>query len=115
MNDKPSGFFVGTEMPTAGWWEALWPDPAGVLVKMGLKSDMDVILMVCIITGMKKLCSSEPSAQLSELHIIGIRRAYVLSIDDVHVHGETPIMRGIRTVAAPGNFTDLERIRLLQR
>ncbi len=43
MNDKPSGFFVGTEMPTAGWWEALWPDPAAVLVKVGLKSDMDVI------------------------------------------------------------------------
>jgi hypothetical protein len=69
---------------------------------------MHVILMVYIITGMKKLCSSEPSAQLDQLHIIGIRRAYVLSIDDVHVHGETPIMAGIRTVAAAGNFTDLE-------
>src|SRR5215467_2216253 len=43
MNDRPPGFFEGTEMPTAGWWEALWPDPAGVLVKMGLKSHMDVI------------------------------------------------------------------------
>src|SRR5438445_316982 len=21
-------------MPTAGWWEALWPDPAGVLTEM---------------------------------------------------------------------------------
>jgi ubiquinone/menaquinone biosynthesis C-methylase UbiE len=30
-------------MPTAGWWEALWPDPTGVLVRVGLKSDMDVI------------------------------------------------------------------------
>ncbi len=26
MSDKPDGFFEGTEMPTAGWWEALWPD-----------------------------------------------------------------------------------------
>ena len=43
MNDKPPGFFEGTEMPTAGWWEALWPDPVGVLVEAGLKSDMDVI------------------------------------------------------------------------
>jgi len=43
MNDRPPGFFEGTEMPTAGWWEALWPDPAGVLVKMGLKAHMDVI------------------------------------------------------------------------
>ena len=30
-------------MPTAGWWEALWPDPSGVLAKAGLKSRMDVI------------------------------------------------------------------------
>jgi hypothetical protein len=43
MNDKPLGFFEGTEMPTAGWWEALWPDPAGVLAKVGVKSGMDVI------------------------------------------------------------------------
>jgi protein-L-isoaspartate O-methyltransferase len=37
------GFFEGTGMPDPGWWEALWPDPAGVLAKVGLKSDMDVI------------------------------------------------------------------------
>ena len=37
------GFFQGTEMPTAGWWEALWPDPAGVLAAVGLKPDMEVI------------------------------------------------------------------------
>jgi hypothetical protein len=43
MVDKPWGFFEGTEMPTAGWWEALWSDPAGVLCKVGIKSDMDVI------------------------------------------------------------------------
>jgi SAM-dependent methyltransferase len=30
------GFFQGTEMPDAGWWEALWPDPAGVLRECGL-------------------------------------------------------------------------------
>jgi SAM-dependent methyltransferase len=43
MADKRAGFFEGTEMPTAGWWEALWPDPAGVLAKVGLKPGMDVI------------------------------------------------------------------------
>lgn len=37
------GFFAGTEMPTAGWWEALWPDPATVLAKAGLAPGMDVI------------------------------------------------------------------------
>lgn len=43
MTSNLSGFFQGTEMPTAGWWEALWPDPAGVLASVGLKPDMDVI------------------------------------------------------------------------
>ena len=43
MADHPAGFFQGTEMPTAGWWEALWPDPAGVLATVGLRPDMDVI------------------------------------------------------------------------
>jgi len=41
-SDLP-GFFEGTEMPTAGWWEALWPDPAGVLAAVGIKPGMDVI------------------------------------------------------------------------
>jgi ubiquinone/menaquinone biosynthesis C-methylase UbiE len=37
------GFFKGTEMPTAGWWEALWPDPARVLAQVGITPGMDVI------------------------------------------------------------------------
>lgn len=43
MVDHPAGFFQGTEMPTAGWWEALWPDPAGVLAKVGVRPGMNVI------------------------------------------------------------------------
>ena len=43
MADHPAGFFQGTEMPTAGWWEALWPDPAGVLAKVGMRPGMNVI------------------------------------------------------------------------
>jgi ubiquinone/menaquinone biosynthesis C-methylase UbiE len=42
MTNHP-GFFEGTGMPDPGWWEALWPDPADVLTKVGLKSGMDVI------------------------------------------------------------------------
>ena len=30
-------------MPAAGWWEALWPDPAGVLAAVGVKHGMQVI------------------------------------------------------------------------
>ena len=37
------GFFVGTEMPTAGWWGALWPDPLAVLTAVGLKPGTDAI------------------------------------------------------------------------
>jgi SAM-dependent methyltransferase len=36
-------FFDETEMPTPGWWEALWPDPAGVLLAVGIGQGMDVI------------------------------------------------------------------------
>jgi SAM-dependent methyltransferase len=43
MTDHPGGFFQGTEMPTAGWWEALWPDPAGVLAAVGVTANMKVI------------------------------------------------------------------------
>src|SRR6476659_4546843 len=43
MADYPAGFFPGTEMPTAGWWEALWPNPAGVLAAVGLRPGMGVI------------------------------------------------------------------------
>lgn len=43
MSSDLPGFFQGTEMPTAGWWEALWPDPAGVLAAVGLRSGMDAI------------------------------------------------------------------------
>lgn len=43
MTAKPPGFFEGTEMPDTVWWEALWPDPAGVLDSVGLKPGMDAI------------------------------------------------------------------------
>jgi ubiquinone/menaquinone biosynthesis C-methylase UbiE len=43
MTTHPQGFFQGTEMPTAGWWEALWPDPAGVLAVVGIEPGMEVI------------------------------------------------------------------------
>lgn len=42
MSSGLPGFFQGTEMPTAGWWEALWPDPAGVLAAVGIKPGMEV-------------------------------------------------------------------------
>lgn len=42
-----SGFFKGTEMPTAGWWDALWPDPAAVVARTGIAADMEVVDLCC--------------------------------------------------------------------
>ncbi len=47
MTNHYPAFFEGTEMPTAGWWEVLWPDPAVVLDAVGLKSKMDVLDLCC--------------------------------------------------------------------
>ena len=43
MSTDLPGFFQGTEMPTAGWWEALWPNPVQVLAKVGLRTGMIAI------------------------------------------------------------------------
>jgi ubiquinone/menaquinone biosynthesis C-methylase UbiE len=43
MGNNLLGFFKGTEMPTAGWWEALWPDPEMVLNQVGIRGGMTVI------------------------------------------------------------------------
>ena len=43
MNSNLPGFFHGTDMPTAGWWEALWPDPSGVLAAVGVRPGMEVV------------------------------------------------------------------------
>lgn len=43
MADRPPGFFEGTKMPNAGWWEALWPNPGSVLISVGISSDMEVV------------------------------------------------------------------------
>src|SRR6266568_3533552 len=43
MTDHPPEFFEGTEMPSAGWWEALWPNPRSVLASVGLVADTDVV------------------------------------------------------------------------
>ena len=71
------GFFKGTEMPTAGWWEALWPDPAGVLAQVGITAGMDVI----------DLCSGDGWFTLQ----IGKIAGHVTAIDiDRHATGRRP-------------------------
>src|ERR1700688_979133 len=43
MDSDLPGFFEATEMPSAGWWQALWPDPAAVLDAVGLVSGTEAI------------------------------------------------------------------------
>jgi len=67
---NPPGFFQGTEMPTAGWWEALWPDPAKVLAAVGVAGGMTVV----------DLCSGDGwfTLQIGKI----ARRVIAIDIDD---------------------------------
>jgi ubiquinone/menaquinone biosynthesis C-methylase UbiE len=69
MSSDIPGFFEGTEMPTAGWWEALWPDPAGVLAAVGIKPGMEVV----------DLCSGDGWFTLQLARIAG--RVIAIDID----------------------------------
>jgi ubiquinone/menaquinone biosynthesis C-methylase UbiE len=67
MSSDFAGFFQGTEMPNAGWWEALWPDPGGVLAAVRVRPGMEII----------DLCSGDG---WFTLHIAKIAR-HVIAID----------------------------------
>jgi trans-aconitate methyltransferase len=43
----PDPFFSATTMPDADWWQALWPDPCSVLVKMGIEADVVAVDLCC--------------------------------------------------------------------
>ena len=40
-------YFPATAMPDADWWHALWPDPQGVLGRLGVAPGMAVLDMCC--------------------------------------------------------------------
>jgi SAM-dependent methyltransferase len=74
MSNGLPGFFTGTEMPDAGWWEALWPDPAGVLSKAGIRPDMEVI----------DLCSGDGWFTLQIAKVV--RRVVAIDLDPRLLH-----------------------------
>jgi SAM-dependent methyltransferase len=84
---RPAGFFEGTGMPDAGWWEALWPDPAKVLSDMGVTAGMDVI----------DLCSGDGWFTLPLARIV--RSVVAVDIDAVMV--ETAKVRIAERGGAP--------------
>jgi SAM-dependent methyltransferase len=47
MSSDLPGFFQGTEMPDAAWWQALFPNPADILSLVGIESGMDAVDLCC--------------------------------------------------------------------
>ena len=39
--------FPGTSMPELNWWEALWPDPKGVILSFGIEPNMVCVDLCC--------------------------------------------------------------------
>lgn len=44
---KTGGKFPATGMPDADWWKALWPDPEGVLRRLGVDFGTSVLDLCC--------------------------------------------------------------------
>ena len=42
-----AAFFPATVMPDPDWWQALWPDPEGVVMALGVKPGMTVLDLCC--------------------------------------------------------------------
>lgn len=42
-----NGFFPSTGMPDREWWGALWPDPEGLLVKLGVERGAPAVDLCC--------------------------------------------------------------------
>ncbi len=40
-------FFPATAMPDRDWWQALWPDPEGVLRRLGIQAGLTVADLCC--------------------------------------------------------------------
>ena len=40
-------FYPATAMPDRDWWQALWPDPKGMLCAIGIRPEMTVLDLCC--------------------------------------------------------------------
>lgn len=43
----PTGKFPATGMPDNDWWQALWPDPEGVLRRLGIDFGVSILDLCC--------------------------------------------------------------------
>ena len=44
---EQAAFFPATVMPDPDWWQALWPDPEGVVMALGVRPGMTVLDLCC--------------------------------------------------------------------
>ncbi|WP_308389112.1 class I SAM-dependent methyltransferase [Acidithiobacillus sp. AMEEHan] len=44
---EQANFFPATGMPDPDWWQALWPDPRGVIRELGVEAGMSVLDLCC--------------------------------------------------------------------
>jgi SAM-dependent methyltransferase len=47
MQRMEEEFFPATAMPDRDWWSALWPDPGGMVRRLGIKAGMRVVDLCC--------------------------------------------------------------------
>lgn len=47
IKDSDSNFYPATVMPDRDWWQALWPDPEGVMRKAGAAPGIRVVDLCC--------------------------------------------------------------------
>ncbi|MHB1203164.1 MAG: class I SAM-dependent methyltransferase, partial [Acidithiobacillus sp.] len=45
--EEQQAFFPATVMPDPDWWQALWPDPEGVITALGVTPGMTVLDLCC--------------------------------------------------------------------
>lgn len=71
-SNAPEGKFPATGMPDGDWWQALWPDPEGVLRRLGIDFGATVL----------DLCCGDGHFTAPMAHIVGgIGRVMALDLD----------------------------------
>ncbi|HEY9163749.1 MAG TPA: class I SAM-dependent methyltransferase [Magnetovibrio sp.] len=71
-SNTPGGKFPATGMPDGDWWQALWPDPEGVLRRLGIDFGTTVL----------DLCCGDGHFTAPMAHIVGgIGRVMALDLD----------------------------------
>lgn len=71
-----AGKFPATGMPDTEWWQALWPDPEGVLRRLGIDFGIHIL----------DLCCGDGHFTAPMAHIVGgIGRVTALDLDDAMI------------------------------